>query len=122
MLKVILNILLGSGSTGAGFYTGYLYLNGLNEGNHFWLLGLSLILVAFGIYVLVRASRTEDTLVVNDEAAKLQPEDTASSEDIDFKGLLDRNKKLEAEYGKTSATRDKLKLLEIAAAAEEQAA
>ena len=121
MLRVIVNLLLGSASSAGGIFTGYLYLRSLDTGGGWWLLGLTPILVTVGVYLLFQASRTEDVLVVNNEGpTKPEAATVTPAAEVNFQAMLDRNQKLEADYEKTAGTRDKLKILEIAAVAEEQ--
>jgi hypothetical protein len=114
--KVIFNTFLGILSSTSGVYIGYLYLESLNENSRPWLLLLSLPLVALGVFLLVQASRSGAPLNIKDGETTSGMPSTAGK----FENLLKKNNELADEWSKTVEDKDKLKILEIAAAAEEQ--
>jgi hypothetical protein len=121
MLRVIFNSFLGILATVAGFYLAYLYLESLNQtGRPFYLL-LSLPLIVFGIILLVRTSRSDESLVISTfQASGPQPDKPEKENSASLGNIMEKNNQLLNEWTKQSEKRDKMKILEIAAAAEEQ--
>lgn len=108
MLKVLGETLLGLLLSGSGIYTGYFYLNGVDQGRTPFLLLLSLVLIGGGVYLLIRAARTEDTMFV-------KPSVTTP---ITKEGeRLKKNNELANEWKRTMDQRDRLKMLEVSAEA-----
>jgi hypothetical protein len=119
MIRVILNTFLGILTTIAGFCVSYVYLKSLNGTSQPLLLFLAFPLVIIGIILLIRTSRTDESLVIstyqepkNDEPVSPPPDKREN--------LMEKNSQLLDNWIKESEKRDKLKLLEIAAAAEEE--
>ena len=117
MLKVLLTTLLGLFSSGSGLYLGYLYLNSLSTTSKPLLLVPSLPLTIFGIMLILRASQANERLLINDDQPPVVPPENVDN----FKNIAQKNNELVSDWIKESDKRDKLKILEIAAAAEEDA-
>jgi hypothetical protein len=120
MFRIIFNSLIGISGTGAGFYFSYLYLESLGHlGKPLYLL-LGLPLIIAGIILLVRTSRQDETLVVRtfntDPELKAADADPSSTQ---LDNVVEKNNRLVSDWIKESDKRDKMKILEIAAAAEE---
>ena len=113
MLKVILKTLLGLLISALGFCLAFYYLIEMENGCTFLILIPALILIIFGGYLLIRAGKSEATVIKKPDMSK----------DIFKDGLEDvfnKNNQLSSQWAKTVEKRDKLKLLEITGAVEEQ--
>ena len=121
MLRVIFNSFLGILATVAGFYLAYLYLESLNQTGRPLYLLLSLPLIISGIILLVRTSRSDESLVISTfQGTESQTEKPENQNTGSLGNIMEKNNQLLNEWTKQSEKRDKMKILEIAAAAEEQ--
>jgi len=114
MLKVILKTFLGLLVCVLGFSFGFFYLIKIDDSWAPLLLIPTLLLVIFGGFVLMRAGKSEATVIKKPDLSK----------DITKVGLEDvfaKNSELSSKWSKTVEKRDKLKLLQISSAAEDQA-
>jgi hypothetical protein len=116
MFKVILETFLGLISSITGFYVAYLYLKSLNDSGQHLLLVIALPLIGMGIWFLVQAGKSGKTvgLASESEVPHLAPDAGK------FESILQKNDDLAKEWGQTVDKRDKLRVLEIAAAAEDE--
>jgi hypothetical protein len=118
MLKVILNSFLGILITVAGFFLAYLYLQSLkNSGQPLYLL-LAFPLIIIGLILLIRASRADESLVIS-TYQETKSADPDSPSPVKNSNIMEKNNRLLNDWIKESEKRDKMKILEIAAAAEE---
>ncbi len=115
MKKAFPKIALGLIIIIAGIIVGYLYLVSTTEGQNFLLLALSLGLIAGGLFILGRVGETVYNLNTQTE------EEPQTENKQGFESMLEKNNAMVADYANTAKTRDQLKILEIAGAAEEQA-
>jgi hypothetical protein len=117
MLRVIYKAISGLVFLLTGIYVGYLYLNSLQENGdlgNLLLLGLSFFLVGIAIVSFIKVSKSDDMMVVkakeeNFTSGKPKPE-----------SLMKKNNDIVKEWNKTVTTRDRLKMLEISAAANDE--
>ena len=119
MLRVILNAFLGILSTVGGFYLAYLYLQSLGNTGQPLFLVAALPLIVFGIILLVRTSRSDESLVISTYQVP-KTDDSASPTPKKQENIMEKNNQLLNDWIKESEKRDKMKILEIAAAAEEE--
>lgn len=113
MKNVIFKTLLGFAICICGFTIAFISMSGLKDGGSPWLILLSIPLIALGVFFIFQAGRID---INKSKLEKNQPVvDSTGKESI-----LEKNNKLVSEWIKTSEARDKLKILEIAAAAEEK--
>jgi hypothetical protein len=115
MKKAFPKIALGSIIIIAGIIIGYIYLAGAHEGQSFLFLALSLGLIAGGLFILGRVGETVYNLDTQTE------EESHAEKKQGFESMLEKNNAMVEDYANTAKTRDQLKILEIAGAAEEQA-
>jgi hypothetical protein len=120
MLRVIFNSILGILTTVAGFYLGYLYLKSLRETGQPLLLLLAFPLIIFGIVLLVRTSRSDESLVIATYQEDLKPNSPETDVTEKVGNIMEKNNQILNDWIKESEKRDKMKILEIAAAEEEE--
>jgi hypothetical protein len=116
VVKIILKTFLGLVVVALGFCLAFFYLIKIDDGWTILLLIPALVLIILGGYLLMRAGKSDATVI-----KKPIP---LSSKDISREGLedvFDKNNQLSSQWAKTVEKRDKLKLLQISSAAEEQA-
>src|SRR4051812_4126932 len=106
MKKIALEIIIGFIGFGAGIIFGYLYFKGLNDGNPFWYLALSLICLGVGVFFLFKAANTENKPLV-------APVRTNGSNEPGKQSIIERNNQIASEWKHTNDKRDRLKMLEI---------
>jgi hypothetical protein len=116
MLKVILKTLLGLLVTGFGFFLAYFYITEAEKGLNALIIIPSIILICVGVYLLIRAGKSDATVI---QKAKLQ-EDAVKRDKAGLEAMLKKNNDLSSQWSKTVDKRDRLKLLEISAAAAEE--
>jgi hypothetical protein len=116
VLKIILKTFLGLLITGLGFCLAFFYLIKIDDGWTILLLIPALVLIIIGGHLLMRAGKSDATVIK-------KPDILSSSKDISKEGLaevFDKNSQLSSKWAKTIEKRDKLKLLQISSAAEDQ--
>jgi hypothetical protein len=120
MLRVIFNSFLGILITITGFYLIYLYLRSLRETSQPLLLLPAFPLIIFGIVLLIRTSRSDESLVIS-TYQNIPPKDNPDSQAAGNTGnIMEKNNQLLNNWIKESEKRDKMKILEIAAASQEE--
>ncbi len=119
MLRVFLLTLLGLLCAGAGIYLGYNFLLSLRTTAQPLLLIASLILSVGGLTLLIKMSRLNESMILrtfdNDIPTELAPSPFVDKTE----SFIDRNNKIVSDWIRESDKRDKMKILEIAAAAQE---
>lgn len=119
-MKVVGGIFLGILLSVTGFYIAYIYIKNIDNGSNPILLVLSTLVVGVGVYILLRMGKSDATVgVVKEETDKEILEKGASA--ATSKSILERNNELSEEWTKTVEHRDRLKVLEIAEGAKEEA-
>jgi len=101
----------------SGFFSAYLYTKSLNNGASPLLLIIAVLLVVLGVRILFRASRSNATAL---NVAPDKPEDDTSPKVESLAGRLEKNNAIMSEWAKTENTRNRLKMLEMSAAADEK--
>jgi hypothetical protein len=115
MKRVIFETISGLLMVILGFYLAFIYLYGMEEGSSPWLLFPSIFLIIIGLYLLIRAGKSEDTVVLKKDLDK--PSNNVGKKE-GLESIIQRNNELSAEWAKTIETRDRMKLLEISASAQ----
>lgn len=117
-LRIVFITLLGLILSASGFYVAYLYIKGVNDNTSSPLLLLpSIVLVGLGIFLLLRAGKSNATI-----PSLVGVEEVPENKNKEgFESLLNRNNELSEEWSKTVDDRDKLQILQIAAKAEDEA-
>jgi hypothetical protein len=118
MIKAFALTLFSFVLAAAGFYLGFLYLAGEEGGGKPILLIGSLPLIIVGIWLLLRSSKTNALLGLKDEVVT---ELAVPINGDKLENVIQKQNKIVEEWMKQSEDKDKLKILEIAAAAEEEA-
>jgi hypothetical protein len=116
MLKVILKTFLGLLITALGFCLTFFYLIKIDDGCTPLLLIPAVALIIGGIYLLMRAGKSDVTVIK-------KPDMPLAAKDASNAGLeevFNKNNQLSSQWAKTVEKRDKLKMLEISGAVEEQ--
>jgi hypothetical protein len=116
VIKIILKTFLGLLVLSGGLYLAYYYVSNLETVNPL-ILVLSLVIIIAGIIFLIRVGKSGETLMVDFQEENLKHTQLKSESKENF---LERNAKISAEWTRTVEKKDKLKTLEIAAAAEEE--
>lgn len=119
MIARLIKILLGFLLSIAGFAIDYIYIKTIDQGANPILLPLSFLLVGIGVFVLMRASKTDSIITIRTQ----EPKPNATTPDaVNLSGLettLQKNNQLTSEWQKRNSLRDKMKMLEIAAEAKQ---
>jgi hypothetical protein len=115
IIKEILKTFFGLIVLLGGFYLTYYYLSNLDTINPL-ILVLSLVLIVVGIVLLIRVGKSGETIMVDFGEVHSKENQTETGNRENF---LEKNAKISAEWTRTVEKKDKLKTLEIAAAAEE---
>ena len=116
MLKVIALTMFGLLTGISGIYIGYLFLKSLNQNGNFLFLAGSLLLVGVSVFILLRAGKYGDSIVIRGSAFDIK--DQALNTD-QAQMTLEKNNQLSKDWGKTLDQRNKLRMLQISANAEE---
>ena len=116
MKKVLLFTLLGFALFAGGIGIAFLYFQGAKDGTSSALLLIPAILLGgAGAFFLFKAGRIDTQKVVFKENQE-------QSKDISKEGLITKNNKLVVEWNETNEHRDKLKMLELSANEQSEAA
>ena len=119
MLKLLSGIIFGLLSAGLGVYFAMLQITTAAQGSSPILLGLSVVFIGVGLFCFIKgflSFRAEKALATAD-ALLLTPTDGNNQKTES--GILKKNEQMLKEWNKTNDARDKLKILEVAGAAEE---
>jgi hypothetical protein len=117
MLQVMLKTFLGIFLLIGGFGLGYFYLTNIDNGSSALLLIPALGSVIAGIFLLMRAGKSDATVMQVPKGL-----DENKSETTQKSNLLEKNNAMTQQWLKSVETRDKMRLLEMAANAEENPA
>jgi hypothetical protein len=117
MLMVFLKTILGMTFLITGFGIAYSYLSNMDNGSSPLLLIPSLCIVILGIFMLMRAGKSDETVILK---PKKSAEDQLGNTGIKKATLIRRNNAISEEWARSVEKRDKMKLLKIAASAEEK--
>lgn len=104
MFIIVSQVFFGLLLASSGFYLAYYYVVGIDIGRSPLLLVLSCILIGVGVYYLLRAGKSDDTVVAKVNKTTAMKGDGKA---------LKRNNELVKQWKKTMDQRDRLKLLEM---------
>jgi hypothetical protein len=90
-----------------GIVAAYIFLDGLKDGSNPLLLAAAVVFIAVGVFCLVRAGKSDATVMMKLKSEPLQKKEGA-------KNMLERNNELIGDWKKTADARDRLKMLEAA--------
>ena len=107
MKRVLFKTFLGLVLCILGICVSYLYLDGLKDGSNPLLLVAAIVLIAVGVFCLVKAGKSDATVIVKLKEEPHVPKERGQN-------MLERNNELLGDYYKTANTRDRLKVLEVA--------
>jgi hypothetical protein len=116
MFKVFGMTFLGLGLTGGGFFLLFFYLSGISTGQTPLLLIPAVLCVGGGIFLLLRAGKSNATTFALAEEGQTTTETIKA---VGGKNLLEKSNEYTAEWKKTNDTKDRLKILQISANAED---
>lgn len=111
MKRIIIGTFSGLLLSLAGGFFLYLFIASLNTSANMFFFILMLLFLGGGIYILLRTSKNPNIIVPEDQLPP--PSSTQPG------SLLQKQNNIVAEWRKTMENRDRLKLLEISAKAEE---
>jgi hypothetical protein len=115
VINLILKTFLGFLISILGFSLAFLYLIRMEENYSFLLLLPAVFLIILGAYLLIRTGKSDATVVKKPDMPLTKDASNMGLEDV-----FNKNNQLSSKWAKTVEKRDRLKLLEIAGAAEEQ--
>jgi len=118
IIKIILKTLLGLAVSLAGLYLAYYYVSNLDTSS-FLIIIFSLVLIIVGIALLLRIGKSGETIMANFQRTNLNENKSESENKENF---IEKNARISNEWVKSVEKKDKLRTLEIAAAAEEKPA
>jgi hypothetical protein len=113
MKRILLQTILGIFCSFSGLFLGYIFLSGLDKGGNPLLIIPSVFLTGIGVYFLLRAGKSDDTVIAKLDEKDLQMPITAAA------GSLQKKNEMVNHWNKTMENRDRLKLLEVSASASE---
>src|SRR5258708_8429932 len=108
MLKVISQTFLGILFALGGIYVLYLYIISINTGANLLFLILSLLLIGGGVFLFIKASKSESA--VDSKIPLIKPSDKS---DIKAESLLAKNNAMFSEWNKTNDTKENLKIFQL---------
>jgi hypothetical protein len=114
MVKMIGGILLSLAVAGLGIYFASIYLTTRQEGSSPVLVGIGGVFIAAAVYCLILTIKSRTRVNANPSSLT---QDNGSSNASG--SILQKNNDMINDFNKTANTRDKLKMLEAAGAAEE---
>ena len=114
MLRVISQTFLGLILLAAGCYLFFLFLQGLADSSASWAVFCAIPLLGAGIFLLVRAGKSDATVIKKTQIPQL-----GSSGGGGLENQLHKNNELVEEYSNMNHTKDKLRILEAAGPSEE---
>jgi len=109
VIKVLFKTVSGLFITISGFYIVYMYLQSLDDTPKPWMFGASLLLISAGVFLLVAAGRSNESIAMI--PAKDAP-DITSNPSAGFAGVLERNNAMAAELSSTITTSGNAQILE----------
>jgi hypothetical protein len=116
VLKIVLKTFFGLLISVFGFSLVFLYLIKIEENFSFLLLLPAVLLIIVGAYILIKAGKSDVTVIKKPDMPLVKKDNSNAA----LEEIFDKNNKLSSEWASTVEKRDRLKLLEISGAAEEQ--
>ena len=113
ILLVILQTLGGFTISASGVLLGYLYLTKANLNNPLILIA-AILLFPSGGYLLYRAGKQDDIIIVKTKKPILLEIPELQTDDAGLDKTLEKNNALSSQWSKTIEQRDKLRMLELA--------
>ncbi len=113
MFRVLSQTLLAFVLLGAGGYLSFVFLQSLADGPKVWAILSSLPMGASGIFLLMRAGKSDATVIKKTTIPTLG-ENTAGK-NVGLEGRLEESNQMTAEWNKTNKARERLRMLEVQA-------
>jgi hypothetical protein len=120
MIKVIWQMLLGFLLIDGGFYLGFLFIRGEQNGGSPFFLIISIPIIALGAFFIIRAAKADDVVIARKDKSIKEITLPGALGKEGFGKVLKRNDELNARWTKTNETRDKLKMAQVRAAEENE--
>ena len=115
MMQIILQAILGSILSVGGVYVMYLYITTINANNNIFLLIGSIVLLSVAVFLFIRAGKSDKMFM--SKMPPIKPLEDAP-ESATLADRLQKNNEMMGEWKKTNQTKDRLRMLEMSAAAE----
>jgi len=113
MLKVIGGSFLGLLLCAAGVIVFYIFLTGIDNGGNPWIILGAIPLIGGGVFLLYKLGKSDSTVVFKAHLVASNKEGV--------KSILEKNNEISEEWSRTVEKKDRMKVVKIAAAAQEQA-
>lgn len=120
-MKMFLLSLSGLTLTMGGIYVMYTYILGIDADANIVFLILSLVLIGGGVFLLILAGKS-DTLILNRVSKPEIDTEAVIKIPVKSEGLankIEENNKMLQDWKKTNETKERLRMLEMSAAAED---
>ncbi len=117
-MKMLLQSLLGLALTLGGVYVMFLYIISLDTNINILFLVGSLLLIAAGIFFLIRAGKADTVILTRtskeEKDIKIEPV-VIQKKDESLENKIEQNNTMLADWKKTKETQQRLKMLEMSA-------
>lgn len=113
MFRVVGQTLLAFILLAAGGYLSFVFLESLADGPKVWAIVSSLPMGASGIFLLMRAGKSDATVMKKTEIPTLG--ETTGGTQTGLEERIDQNNQMTAEWNKTNKARERLRMLEVQA-------
>ncbi|HSA84031.1 MAG TPA: hypothetical protein VLF20_04050 [Patescibacteria group bacterium] len=110
MIKTLLQILFGFISGSIGTYLGFLFLTGIADGPEIIFAILAFLLITIAIILFIRSAKSN--AIIGVQQIKITTD--GKNQEKGFEQMIERNNAMEQSWGKTTKTRDQLKVLQAA--------
>jgi len=120
-MKIFIQSFLGIALTLGGVYTMYIYISGLDTNVNIVFLLLSLLMLGAGVFVLILAGKSDTIILKRVSKPELDKNPIIMPSKQNDEGLaskLEENNKLLKDWKKTNETKERLRMLEMQASAE----
>lgn len=115
MLRVISQTLFGLVLLAAGFYFGFVFLQGLADNSASWAIFCAIPLIIASIFLLALAGKSDATVFKKTKIPQLgENQDSATD---GFANQLKKNNQMLSDWSKTNLAKDRLHMMEISAEA-----
>ena len=116
MMQIVLQSILGVILSIGGVYLMYLYLTTINSSSNIVLLIGSLALLGVAVFLFIRAGKSDKMFI--SKMPPIKPLEDPDANAPSLESRLQKNSAMLGDWKKTNETKDRLRMLEISAAAE----
>ena len=118
MLRIYLFTFVGLAILFAGLYITFGFITSIVDGGNIWLLIISLPLIGVGAFILLRAGKSDATVVKKNLYDSTFLDGKPSTDKKGLESTLEKNSALTDQFAKTNEARTRLKLLQASAEAQ----